>query len=76
MQLNLAMQQKKVTIFGTFLVGGRGGDIRYCLEMTYFWFVMILCIMIYVGWAYLIARRNPSNVDVSLFMLLRPLRSP
>ena len=25
-----------------------GGDIRYCLEMTCFWFVMIVCIMIYI----------------------------
>ena len=33
---------KKLWIFGTFLVGG--GDIMY-----YFWFVMILCITIYVG---------------------------
>ena len=30
---------KKVCIFGTFLVGG--GDIRYWLEMTSFWFVMV-----------------------------------
>ena len=29
------------------LVGG--GDISYWLEMTSFWFVMILRIMIYVG---------------------------
>ena len=29
-------------IFGTFLVGG--GDIRYWLEMTSFWFVMVLLV--------------------------------
>ena len=38
--------EKRVT-FCTFLVGGR--NIRYWLEMTSFWFVMILCITTYVG---------------------------
>ena len=38
---------KKLWIFGTFLVGG--GDITHWLEITCFWFVMTLCITIYVG---------------------------
>ena len=37
----------KLWVFSTIWVGG--GDIRYWLEMTCFWFIMILCIMIYVG---------------------------
>ena len=38
---------KKLTLFGAFLVGG--GDIRYWLEMTSFWFVMVLLVMSNVG---------------------------
>ena len=37
--LKLATQWKKLSVFGTFLVGG--GDIRYWLEMTNFWFIMV-----------------------------------
>ena len=33
---------KKFSLFGTFLAGG--GDIRYWLEMTSFWFVMVLLV--------------------------------
>ena len=38
---------KKLSLFGTFLVGGV--DIRYWLEMTSFWFVMVLLVMSNVG---------------------------
>ena len=38
---------EKMSVFGTFLVGG--GDIRYWLEMTSFWFIMVLLVMSNVG---------------------------
>ena len=38
---------KKVRVFGTFLVGG--GDIRYWLEMTSFWFAMVSRVMSNIG---------------------------
>ena len=40
-------RSEKLTLFGTFFVGG--GDIRYWLEMTSFWFVMVLLVMSNVG---------------------------
>ena len=38
---------KKLWIFGTFLIDK--GDIMDWLEKTCFWFIMILCVLIYVG---------------------------
>ena len=43
----LATQWTKHSLFGTFLVGG--GDIRYWLEMTSFWFVMVSLVTSNVG---------------------------
>ena len=40
-------RSEKLTLFGTFLVGG--GDIRYWLEMTSFWFVMVSLVTSNVG---------------------------
>ena len=40
-------RSEKVCIFGTFLVGG--GDIRYWMEMTSFWFVMVSLVTSNVG---------------------------
>ena len=47
-RFKLAMQWKKLSLFGTFLVGG--GDIRYWLEMTSIWFVMVLLVTSKIGW--------------------------
>ena len=38
---------KKLTLFGTFLVGG--GDIRYWLEMTSFWLVRVSLVTSNIG---------------------------
>ena len=46
-RFKLATQWKKHSLFGTFLVGG--GDIRYWLEMTSFWFVMVSLVTSNVG---------------------------
>ena len=46
-RFKLATQWKKLSLFGTFLVGG--GDIRYWLEMTSFWFIMVLLVMSNIG---------------------------
>ena len=44
-RLKLATQWKK--LFGTFWVGG--GDIRYWLEMTSFWFIMVSLVTSNIG---------------------------
>ena len=51
-----------VWLFGTFLVGR--GDIMYWLEMTCFWFVMILCITIYIGgwWGLLVSAKRLTHM--------------
>ena len=46
-RFKLATQWRKELIFGTFLVCG--GDIRYWLEMTSFWFVMVSLVTSNVG---------------------------
>ena len=38
---------EKLSVFGTFLVGG--GDIRYWLEITSFGFIMVSLVMSNVG---------------------------
>ena len=45
--LNWPRSGKNTHFFGTFLVGG--GDIRYWLEMTSFWFIMASLVTSSVG---------------------------
>ena len=45
--LNWPRSGKNSEFFGTFLVGG--GDIRYWLEMTSFWFLMVSLVTSNVG---------------------------